>query len=198
MLNGRRELIVHVKNFYAANFSKNLTDPQLKQKISSLLNQHRPGVVRPECTRKDCIKKAVGALGACSKEERDKRNKKKNPVNNQRRKDENDLENRKIIVAQGLGQHMRSETETDELCEHLLTVETYAILGNRTMRQAIETNSFAIYIGTTKRALKEEDLRWMTARGAQDRPESQPLWTCCKTTRSTKQQSWPPTGAGDG
>jgi hypothetical protein len=50
---------------------------------------------------------------------------------------------------------MPSETETDELCEHLLTVETYAILGNQTMRQAVETNSFAIYIGTTKRHSKK-------------------------------------------
>jgi hypothetical protein len=82
MLNGRRELIVHVKNFYAANFSKNLTDLQLKQKNNSLLNQHRPGIIRPECTRKDCKTKAVGALGACSKEESDKKNKKNNQVNN--------------------------------------------------------------------------------------------------------------------
>jgi hypothetical protein len=72
----------------------------------------------------------------------DKNNKKHNPINNptfaQRRKDENDLENRKIIEAQGLGQHVRSESEADELCEDLLTAETYAILGDQAMCQAIE------------------------------------------------------------
>jgi hypothetical protein len=80
--NGRRELIVHVKTFYVGNFSKDLPDLRLKRKISKLLNEHRPGIIRPECTRKDCTKKAVGALGACSKEERDMSNKKHNPINN--------------------------------------------------------------------------------------------------------------------
>jgi hypothetical protein len=96
-----------------------------------------------------------------SKEEIDKANKKHNPINNpinnpifaQRRKEVSDLENRKAIDDLGLGHIMRSKTETEGLCEHLLSVKTYAILGNLTMRQAIETNSFAIYIGTTKRAL---------------------------------------------
>jgi hypothetical protein len=44
MLNGRRELIVHVKNFYVTNFSKDLTDFQLKQQNTQLLN--RPVQVR--------------------------------------------------------------------------------------------------------------------------------------------------------
>jgi hypothetical protein len=35
MLNGRRELIAHVKNFYVTNFSQDLTDFQLKQKKNS-------------------------------------------------------------------------------------------------------------------------------------------------------------------
>jgi hypothetical protein len=50
----------------------------------------------------------------------------------------------------------------------LVNEKKYPILGDQTMSQAIETKSHAIYIGTTKRALKEEDLRWMTERGAQD------------------------------
>jgi hypothetical protein len=53
MRNGRRGLIAHVKNFYAANFSKNPTDAQVKQVITGLLNKHRPGIIRPEDTRKD-------------------------------------------------------------------------------------------------------------------------------------------------
>jgi hypothetical protein len=108
--NGRRELIVHVKTFYVDNFGKDLSDPQLKGEISKLLNEHRPGLIRPECTRKDYLKKAQGAPGACSKEETDKKNKKMA----QRRKEANDLENRKIIEDQGaLGQDMRSETDRD-------------------------------------------------------------------------------------
>jgi hypothetical protein len=43
MSNGRRDLIVHVKNFYAANSKPSKTDVQLKQVISGLLNKHRPG-----------------------------------------------------------------------------------------------------------------------------------------------------------
>jgi hypothetical protein len=164
MLNGRRELIAHVTKFYKDNFGKKLTDPQLKIKITKLLNQHRPGIIRPECTRKDCIKKAVGALGASSKEERDMSNKK----HSSKRKEVNDLENRKAIEDQGLGHVMRSKTETEELCEYLLNEKKYAILDDMTMSQAIQTNSFTIYIGTTKRALTEEDLRWLTERGAQD------------------------------
>jgi hypothetical protein len=45
-------------------------------------------------------------------------------------------------------------------------------LGNLAMSQAIESNSFAIYIGTTARTLKEEDLRFVTTRGAQDQRSS--------------------------
>jgi hypothetical protein len=130
----------------------------------------------PERTNKAHIKKFVGAPGAFSKVETDKRSKKWNPINNKKnnkkdnkkRKDENDAENRKIIEDQGLGQDMRTKKETDDLCEHLLYEETYDILDDMTISQAIQTNSFAIYIGTTKRALKEEDLRWLTKRGAQD------------------------------
>jgi hypothetical protein len=108
--------------------------------------------------------KAKGAPSSRSKEEQDK----VNTIKNKKRKDENDLENRKTIMSQGLKHIMRSKTETEELCEYLLYDKPYAILGDLTMSQASQTNSFAIYIGTTKRALKEEDLRWMTARGAQD------------------------------
>jgi hypothetical protein len=169
---GARQLLDHVKNFYLVNYSKDLTEPRLKAKVSGLLSHHRPGIIRPEKTKRDCIKKSVGAPGAYSKVEKGNYSKKWNPITNnewnKKRKDKNDLENRKTIVSQGLKQIMRSKTEADGLCEHLLTVEKYAILGNQAMSQAIETNSFAIYIGTTKRALKEEDLRWMTKRGAQD------------------------------
>jgi hypothetical protein len=95
-----------------------------------------------------------------------------NPIANKKRKDENDAENRKIIEDQGLGQDMRIKTEKEELCECLLYEKKYAVLGNQTMSKGIETNSFAIYTGTTKRALKEEDLRWLTERGAQDQRAS--------------------------
>ena len=36
------------------------------------------------------------------------------------------------------------------------------------MREAIESQKFAIYIGTTKLTLKAEALRFLTARGAQN------------------------------
>jgi hypothetical protein len=36
------------------------------------------------------------------------------------------------------------------------------------MIEAIGSNRFVLYIGTTKLALKDEALRWMTERGAQD------------------------------
>jgi hypothetical protein len=192
MRNGRRGLIAHVKNFYAANFSKKLTKLQVKRVITGLLNKHRPGIIRPEYTNKDRKMKAVGAPGRCSKEEQDKLNKKNNPINNpiwnpinnpshnpinnpiwgaKRKQAANDAENRKNTEDQGLRHTMRSKHTTKLLCERLLSTK-YAILGDLTMRQAIETNSFAIYIGTTKRTIKEEDLRWMTARGAQDQRAS--------------------------
>jgi hypothetical protein len=172
MSNGRGALIDHLKNFYAANSKPSKSDAQLASAISGLLNKHRPGIIRPEKTRKDCKRKALGELGSFSKEEQDKTNKKHNPINSKKRKDANDLESRKTIEAQDLGHIMRSKAETKLLCEDLLSIKRYAILGNLTMRQAIEGNSFAIYIGTTARALKEEDLRWLTKRGAQDQRAS--------------------------
>jgi hypothetical protein len=152
--NGRLQLLDHVKKFYLDNHSKSLTEQQLKAKVSGLLSHLRPGIIMPQKTRKGCISKSVGAPGACSKVEQDKANKRQN----EKRKDQNDAENRKIIEDQGLGQDMRTKTETDDLCKHLLYEKKYPILGNQAMSKAIETNSHAIYIGTTKRALTEEDL----------------------------------------
>jgi hypothetical protein len=172
MTNGRRGLLDHAKNFYAANSMPSRSDARLQQVITRPLSKHRPGIISPEKNRKDRKKKAAGEPGACSKEEEDKKNTKANPIYSKKRKEVNALENRKTIDDLGLGHIMRSKTETEALCEHLLSVKTYAILGNLAMRQAIETNSFAIYIGTTKRALKEEDLRWLTQRGAQDQRAS--------------------------
>jgi hypothetical protein len=168
--NGRRhgQLLEHVKSFYFANYSKNPTEPQLKAIVGRLLSHHRPGIIRPDKTNKGYIQKRVGAPSAHSKVESKSSNKKHNKKNNEKRKDINDAENRKIIEDQGLGQDMRSKTETDGLCKHLLYEKKYPILGNQAMSKAIETNSHAIYIGTTKRALTEEDLRWLTKRGAQD------------------------------
>jgi hypothetical protein len=66
MSNGRGDLLDHVKNLKPGK-----TDAQLQQVISGLLSKHRPGIIRPEKTRKDCKRKALGALGSSSKEEID-------------------------------------------------------------------------------------------------------------------------------
>jgi hypothetical protein len=107
-----------------------------------------------------------------SKEEEDKNNNKHNLIFAQRRKAANGLENRKTIVAQGLGHTMRSKADTKLLCDQLFSSKTFPILDNMTMSAAIESNSFAIYIGPTARALKEENLRFLTERGAQDQRAS--------------------------
>jgi hypothetical protein len=187
MANGRRQLFDHVKSFYFDNYEKNLTDPKVNVKVSKPLSHHRAGVISPQRTNKGYIQKSVGEPSALSKAETKSYNKKPNPKhnpknnkkNNKKRKDQNDAENRKTIENQGLGQDMRSKTEVDDLCEHLLNEKKYPILGNQTsMSHAIETKSHAIYIGTTKRALTEEDLRWMTARGAQDQRGTAKLIPC--------------------
>jgi hypothetical protein len=41
MRNGRRQLLDHVKNFYLANFSKDLNDQKANAKVSNLLSYHR-------------------------------------------------------------------------------------------------------------------------------------------------------------
>jgi hypothetical protein len=171
-LNGRRQLFDHVKSFMAG-LGKDLKDEQVNAKLTRLLMKHRDGVIMPERTRKSFKMKTVGAPNSKSKVEQKKHNKKhnkkKNKKHSSKRKEQNDVKNRKIIEDQGLGQDMRSETETEDLCEKLLYEETFPILDDMTMSQAIQTNSFAIYIGTTGRALREEeDLHWLTARGAQD------------------------------
>jgi hypothetical protein len=132
MHNGRRDLIVHVKGFCAANLSKNLTDDQVRRLITGLLNKHRPGIIRPEKTSRG-KRKALGGPGAKSKEENDKYNKK----HSKKRKTANEIKNHATIVSQGLKHIMRSKTETEELCERLLS-RKYAALGGLAMRQAIE------------------------------------------------------------
>jgi hypothetical protein len=174
--NGRLPLLAHVKKFYLDNYSIKLTEPKLNAKVSGLLSQQRPGIIKPEYTSKGKKQKSLGAPGAYSKVEKDKLGKKWNPVTNkkasQKRKAANDAKNRATTVSQGLQHTMRDEAETKLLCERLHSIKKYAILGNQTMSKAIETKSHAIYIGTTGRALKEEDLRWLTERGAQDQGNS--------------------------
>jgi hypothetical protein len=181
MLNGRRQLFDHVKSFMAG-LGKDLKDKQVNEKLHYLLTKHRDGVFMPERTSKSFKMKTAGAPNSKSKAEQKKNSKKHNPKNNpinnpknnkknsQKRKAANGANNRAIIKSQGLDHHMRSEAEAETklLCERLLSIKKYAILGNKTMSQAIEEKSHAIYIGTTGRALREEDLRWLTARGAQD------------------------------
>jgi hypothetical protein len=159
-----------------ADLGKDLKDKQVNAKVTNLLMKHRVGVIMPERTKKGCIKKTVGAPSSSTKVEKDKTNKKLNKKNNpknnkknsQKRKAANDAKNRATIVSQGLKHTMRDEAETKLLCDRLFSIKKYAILDNQTMSKAIETKSHAIYIGTTKRSLKEEDLRWLTKRGAQD------------------------------
>jgi hypothetical protein len=96
------------------------------------------------------------------KEEEDK----KNTIFAQRHKAANDAQNRKTIVAQGLGYIMRSKEDTKLLSGRLYSSKTFPILDDMAMSAAIESNSFTIYIGTTAQALEEEDTRFLTARGA--------------------------------
>jgi hypothetical protein len=70
---------------------------------------------------------------------------------------------------------MHSKADTKLLCDQLFSSKTFPILDNMAMSAAIESNSFAIYIGTTARALKQEDLRFLTERGAQDQSEAAAL-----------------------
>ena len=81
MLNGRRQLLEHVKSFYFANYSKNLTEPQLKAIVGRLLSHHRPGLIRPDETNKGKKKKSVGEASAYSKVETKKYAKKHNKIN---------------------------------------------------------------------------------------------------------------------
>jgi hypothetical protein len=176
--NGRHQLFDHVKSFMADG----VKDKQVNSKLSGLLMKHRPGVFMPQRTAKGCIKKTVGALSSSTKVEKDKSNKKLNPKNNKKnnkkRKDKNDKENRAIIKSLGLKHTMRSKKKTEDLCEHLLNEKKYPILDNKTMSQAIEDQSHAIYIGTTKRALKERRGPALDDQTRSSRPGSHSLWTC--------------------
>jgi hypothetical protein len=60
MRNGKGDLLVHVKNFYAANSKPGKTDAQLAGVITRLLTQARPGIIRPQYTNKHCKRKALG------------------------------------------------------------------------------------------------------------------------------------------
>jgi hypothetical protein len=85
MRNGRRDLLEE-----ARKLKPDSSDKQLNQAVIRLLSKHRPGIIRPEKSRKDYTRKALGAKGACSKEEAAKNtkrnspksNKKNNPINN--------------------------------------------------------------------------------------------------------------------
>jgi hypothetical protein len=177
MSNGRGDPLDHAKNFYAANSkpSKTDTDAQLRHVVSHLLSKHRPGVIRPEKTRKDRKGRALGGPGSSSKEEQDKIGKK----HNKKRKAANDAENRKTTVAQGLRHTMRSKANTKLLCEHRLSIKKYPILGNLAMRQAIEGNSLLRDLHRDYSAGTQRRGPALLDRTRSSRPESQPLWSCC-------------------
>jgi hypothetical protein len=52
MSNGRRDLLDHAKNL-----KPDPSDEQLWQAVSKLLSKHRPGIIRPEKTRKERLQK---------------------------------------------------------------------------------------------------------------------------------------------
>jgi hypothetical protein len=135
-----------------------------------------PGRINYANTTKGYIKKAKGGPRSRSKGGNDDNAKRNNPKNNPKNNKKNalkpklanDRNNREIIEAQGLTYALRSKEEAIELCDKLFSSENPPLLDNMAMSEAIASNRFAIYIETTKRALKDEALRWLTERGAQD------------------------------
>ena len=93
------------------------------------------------------------------------------PAAQKAEKDANAAKN-EIIESLGLSHELQSLSAVKETAEQLLTQEQFPALGGRTIIEAMEQQSHAIYIGTTGRQLEEEALRWLTERGAQNQRQT--------------------------
>ena len=105
-------------------------------------------------------------------------NAKWNPINNAKwnakRKEERERENIAMILADP-EQAARLETEEER---QRIAVRCYTTplesLGGRSPQQALKDGTHSIYVGSTKRSLKEEAWRWLTERGANEMHTGRP------------------------
>ena len=93
---------------------------------------------------------------------------------NAKRKEERERENIAMILADP-EQAARLETEEER---QRIAVRCYTTplesLGGRSPQQALKDGTHSIYVGSTKRSLKEEAWRWLTARGANEMHTGRP------------------------
>ena len=101
-------------------------------------------------------------------------NAKWNPINDAKRKEERERENIAMILADPeQAARLETEEERQRIAVRLYTTPLKS-LGGRSPQQALKQGTHSIYVGSTKRSLKEEAWRWLTARGANEMHTGRP------------------------
>jgi len=158
--NGRAELIEDYRRL-VDNVSHKIASGRVGYHIKRLR-----GIIAPEFTNKGLPKKEKGEATSSSPEEQRVSNHIKNPINNAINNAKVKKERRdraiKYHLEHGESSPLSDEQVEEEVCRIISDVD---IGGLGTLKRLQSDPSYSFYVGETKRSLKEEGLRWLTARG---------------------------------
>lgn len=189
------EFTEEVKKVNERNGAVVLTDANGRVGLVALFRKLHPGkteaqgltaVTKAICKyrvklRRGTVERPVGGPTARAKVEVDKSNAKNNPKNNAKNNPKNSAKNNaktnaktKLLLKEEnlariagdpeLAVHLMSDEDVAEVTRDLLD-EIHAELDGMTLRAAVASGKWAIYIGLTKRRLRDEALRFLTQRG---------------------------------
>ena len=159
---------------------------QAERSIKYLLRTVRP-IICPEFTPHAYIKWEVGDHTKEHSSKQKVKNDEKNPHwnhhwNNVAKIARHD-ENRRLIAEHALlSLLLPTDAALDQIVLTILYVTQYEFFNGQTLVQAMDSNTVAVYTGSTKRSLVEEALRWLTERGANNdnyhetRQRNRPVW----------------------
>jgi hypothetical protein len=154
---------------------ENYTAKQIKTLVHNQLRVCRP-VICPQNTRKDAIRRAVGAPTGMSPIEMAKSNVINNPINAANISAETLARNTAYVLSHpNLAQHHLTDDAIKLEVTRLWEATPIATLGGLTLKAAFESGQSAIYIGITKQLLEKEDTRWITERGALNGGKNRPV-----------------------
>ena len=161
--NGKTELMAIYQELVPGKSTE-----QADQAVRTAIKKFRP-LISPESTKKGLKKREVGQLSSGHPIEKKKvsaiYNPINNPINNGRKKAKLAETNRAELLA---NPHISKDLLTeDQLKSEVKTIlsTSFVELGDKVLKNAMQSGRYSVYVGMTRRALEDEFLRFLTQRG---------------------------------
>ena len=163
--NGKKELV----NLYLTHFSK-ASSKQACDAITYLVSSKRQ-IICPQRTKKNLKRKDVGDNSSKSREEMKVTSSRSNPLNNPKTAKKMKTARREAAVSWHNEHAKTPALSDDKIYEVVNSIVTTTKIGDLGTLESLcksdtEDVNFTFYVGETMRQLPLEDLRWITARGA--------------------------------